>query len=352
MNQVMHIQPSLLLADPSPCLRLLVLRELLARPDDDPEVQELVALREQDTLVVDLLSRQRKDGAWQADGRLWQGSPLRATYLALMRLGYLGFEPAHPAVRRGAEYLFSLQRDDGSWPIPRGGVEGGEHEGYTMVPLQTALPLRALAMCGYGTDPRAERAYDWLLSRRLDDGAWPTGIAGGTKADGVYGYVAGYRRLAHSRWGCRSNTTGSLLCLAHHPHRRRTTEARRALDLLLGRETREAQNVGFEVARLVGAEPVRGFFTFFARFDLATLLDLCWRVGATTEDARVADLVEYIVALRGEYGLWEYASRPQASRWVTFDILRSLSRLQASGDWQSAEPRTPFQPYPRRRRRF
>ncbi|MBN1935567.1 MAG: hypothetical protein JW934_12945, partial [Anaerolineae bacterium] len=320
--------------------------------DDDPEVQELIALREQDALVADLLNHQHDDGSWEADGRLWQGGRARATCLTLMRLGYLGFGRSCPAVRNGAEYLFGLQQEDGGWPIPRGGVEGGEHEGYSMVPLQTALPLRALAMCGYGTDPRAERAYEWLLSRRLDDGAWPTGIAGGMEADGVYGYVAGYRRLAHSRWGCRSNTTGSLLCLTHHSERRRSAEARRALDLLLGRETREAQNVGLEVARLVGAQPVRGFFTFFARFDLALLLDLCWRIGATAEDARVVDLVEFVIGLRGEYGLWDYASAPQASRWVTFDIVRSLLRLQVEGDWVGAEPRTPFQPYPARRKRF
>lgn len=352
MNQTLLSRLALLLADPSPCLRLLVLRELLGYPDDDPEVQELLELRERDPLVRDLLDRQADDGAWEADGRLWQGGRQRATYLALMRLGYVGFEAAHPAVRRGAEYLFDLQQDDGSWSLTSDGVEGGEREGYVMVPLQTALPLRALAMCGCGDDPRAERAYTWLLSKRLDDSAWPTGIAGGTETTGVYGYVAGYRRLAHSRWGCRSNTTGSLLCLAHHPERRTGPEARRALNLLLGRETREAQNVGLEVARLVGAEPTRGFFTFFARFDLALLLDLCWRVGATTDDARVADLVDFVTGLRGEYGLWTYPAQPQVSRWVTFDLLRSLSRLSAGGDWVGDEPRTPFQPYPARRKRF
>lgn len=357
MNQMMSSRAALLLADPSPCLRLLVLRELLGYPDDDPEVQELLELRERDPLVRDLLERQADDGAWEADGRLWQGGRQRATYLALMRLGYVGFDAPHrdaphPAVQRGAEYLFSLQQDDGSWSFTSDGTEGGEREGYAMVPLQTALPLRALAMCGYGSDPRAERAYTWLLSKRLDDGAWPTGIAGGTETDGVYGFVAGYRRLAHSRWGCRSNTTGSLLCLAHHPERRNSPEARRALDLLLGRETREAQNVGLEVARLVGAEPTRGFFTFFARFDLALLLDLCWRVGATMDDARVAGLVDFVTGLRGEYGLWPYPAQPQVSRWVTFDLLRSLSRLQAAGDWTGTEPRTPFQPYPARRKRF
>jgi hypothetical protein len=204
-----------------------------------------------------------------------------------------------------------------------------------------------LACAGYSTDPRAERAYDWLLAQRLEDGAWPTGIA-----SGVHGYVAGYRRLAHSRWGCRSNTTGALLCFAHHPERRHGAPARRALDLLLGRETREARALGFEVARLIGLEPVRGFLTFYARFDLALLLDLCWRVGATLEDPRVADLAAFVRSLRGPRGLWTYEPKPQATRWVTLDLARSLTRLAAWGDWASTEPRTPFTPYPSAPRRY
>jgi hypothetical protein len=325
----------------------------MGRTADDAEVREVSPLREQDPLVIRLFASQAPDGSWKADGVLWQGSPLRATLLAMIRLGYLGFGPELPAVRRGAEYLFARQQEDGAWPLPGG---GDQVEGYSMVPLQTALPLRALAACGYATDPRAERAYEWLLAQRLPDGAWPTGTAGdaahsvrpqakGNKA-GVYGYVAGYRRLAHSRWGCRSNTTGSLICLALHPTRRMGRAARRGLDLLLGRETRERQSLGFEVARTTGSEPVRGFFTFFARFDLALLLDLCWRIGATLEDDRVAELAEYVWNLRGPYGLWEYIPRPQASRWVSFDLYRSLSQLDASGNWLSVEPRTPFQPYP------
>jgi hypothetical protein len=340
----------LLLADPSPALRWLVLREMLGRTDDDPEVQELAELRETDRLVTDLLELQAEDGSWASA----PANDLQATSQALMRLGYLGLGPDHRAVQRGAEYLFSQQREDGGWPlagawrVPDGIRSAEPHEGYSMVPLQTAIPLRGLAACGYATDPRAERAYDWLLAQRLDDGAWPTGIAARN-----YGYVGGYRRLAHSRWGCRSNTTGALLCLAHHPGHRRGPETRRALDLLLGRETREKHTLGFEVARLIGVEPARGFLTYFARFDLALVLDLCWRVGATPEDERVAEVVAFVKKQQGPYGVWEYVPRPQASRWVTFDILRSLSRLGASkSDWQGFEPRTPFQAYPRRPRRY
>ncbi|MBN1876643.1 MAG: hypothetical protein JXA33_20625 [Anaerolineae bacterium] len=339
----------LLLADPSPCLRWLVLRQLFHKPEDDPEVQELAALRASDPLIAPLLTGQGPDGAWVRGDWVWHGDRQRMTLLALMRLGFLGFGPEHPGVQRGAEYLFSLQQSDGGWGLPStvDGLTNRDDEGYTMVPLQTALPLRALAMCGYATDPRAERAYEWLLAQRLEDGAWPTGIAGG----GTYGYVAGYRKMPHSRWGCRSNTTGVLLCLAYHPERRYSEAARRALDLLLGRETKEAYTLGYEVTRLIGAEPTRGFMTFYAKFDLALVLDMCWRIGATLEDARVADSVAFIRAQRGEYGLWD-APQPQASRWLTFDLLRSLEKLDTAGDWVSAEPRTPFQTYPKKPQRF
>jgi hypothetical protein len=345
---------ALLLAERSPSLRWLVLRKLLGRADDDPEVQELASLREGERLVADLWALQAEDGSWKGTdlGKASAQPSGWATAHALMRLGYLGFGLAHPGVQRGAEYLFSVQREDGSWPLTGMGWPGKvdrerEAEGYAMIPLQTAMPLRALAMCGYATDPRAERAYEWLLSKRLEDGAWPTGLASGN-----YGGVAGYRRLPHSRWGCRTNTTGALICLALHPQRKGGEEARRALDLLLAMETLERQPLGFEVARLIGVEEARGTLTYFARHDLAQALDLCWRVGASSEDERVASMVTFVRQQQGAFGLWEYTPRPQASRWVTFDILRSLSKLDKTVEWVSLEPRTAFRAYGKRPRRY
>ena len=321
----------LLLADPSACMRWLVLRDLFGRPADDPELVELTGLRQHDPQVTELLALQESDGSWHtgvlaASGRT--GGRTLMTAFALARLGYWGFDATHPAVRRGAEYLFSQQQADGSWPLSEdaaltdGSSEIPVKERYSMIPLQTAFPLRGLAACGYATDARAERAYEWLLAQRLPDGAWPAGVAAG-----VYGYIAGYRKLSHSRWGCRSNTTGALICLALHPERRTSEPARRALHLLLERETRELTSLGQEVARLVGAEPAHGFFTYFARFDLALLVDLCGRVGISKDEPRLAYLLEFIRSLQGKYGLWESADWPQAARWLTFDLLRSLNRL-------------------------
>ena len=348
--------PPLLLADPSPCLRRLVLRDIFHRDPDDEEMKELAPLRESDPLVASLFALQDSDGSWRPDARAGSvgSSRLKTTALALTRLGYLGFDRSHEAVARGASYLFDQQRDDGSWPLskyPDYSDESDElapREGYKMSPLQTAFPLRGLAACGFATDPRAERAFEWLLAQRLPDGAWPTGIAGG----GVYGGVGGYRRLAHSRWGCRSNTTAALICLALHPRRSTGAAAHRALDLLLGCEMREAESLGYEVARILGAEAPRGFLTFFARFDLALMIHLCGRVGASTDDPRVSDLLKFVLSLRGEYGLWEYPHRPQISRWLSYDLVRSISLLDKNVDWIGMEPRTPFTPYPKRQKRF
>ena len=338
----------LLLSDPSPNLRLLVLRELLDRPESDEEVGELMAVRQGDPLVQDLLALQSKDGSWRsADGGGEPWRRIQTTAQALIRLGYLGFGPEHGSVRRGAEYLFSLQQTDGSWPLPKSKAEREFRQVYSMIPLQTGLPLRALAISGFATDPRAENAFEWLLETRLEDGAWPSGTKGGKAV-----FPAGYRRLAHSRFGCRTNTSFAVSALAHHPQRCQSQAARRGLDLLLAQETLQASTMGHEVARSVGAQKAGGFFTYFARHDVAFVLDLCWRVGANLEDVRVARLVDFAREHQGTYGLWEYKSRPEANRWLSFDLLRSLSRIDASGEWVSLEPRTPFQPYPKRPRRY
>ncbi len=171
----------LLLTDPSPCLRWLVLRDLFHRPADDPELLELSALRETDGRAVEVLALQLPDGSWPAGalalGRAG-GSRTLMTAFALTRLGYLGFDGAHPAVGRGAEFLFSRQRADGSWPLSEelsltdGSSEMPARERYSMIPLQTSLPLRGLAACGYAADhaPSAPTNGCWLNACRTGPG--------------------------------------------------------------------------------------------------------------------------------------------------------------------------------------
>ncbi len=338
----------LLLSDPSPSLRLLVLKELLHRQEDDSEVQELKELQENDLIAQSLLKSQLHNGSWDKDivGSTAPGGNIQATSQALVRLGYLQFPSNNPSIKNAVEFLFSKQKSDGSWPLPKA-RRNNEFKGYDMQPLQTAIPLEGIASCGYSTDKRAEKAYDWLLKYKLDDGAWPVGIT-----SGVYGKIGGYRRIAHSRLGCRSTTIGVLNCFSYHPKRKNSIEIQRAMDLVLGCETKEKYNLGFVISRLIGLEPSRGWITYYPKLDPAHLLNLCWKIGVNTSDLRLAELINFVKSLQGEYGLWECTLHPEASRWLTFDILRSLSKLKAEGKWISFEPRTPFQGYPKKEKRF
>jgi len=342
----------LLLADPSPSLRLLVLRDLLNHPESDDEVQELQDLQRTDPRIEKFLALQEKDGSFRSgEGGGSVLGRIRMTAQALMGLGYFGLGAKHPAVKKGAEFLFTQQQVDGGFPLIADGavLDGGRSADvkYHAIPVQTALPLLGLAWAGYASDPRAEAAYEWLLNEELPDGGWPSG----RHKDKLI-FAAGYRRLPHSRFGCRTNTTAAVSALALHPTRRTSKPARRGLDKLLAQEQRQAHTLGFEVARIVGAEPPRGGFTYFQRYDVAQILDLSWRIGANLEDARISDNVQFVKQLQGPYGLWEYPRYPEVSRWVTFDLLRSLSQLDQETDWISLEPRMPFQTYPKKPRRF
>jgi hypothetical protein len=320
---------ALLLCDSSPALRLRVLTELADAAPDDPEVVDLGPRRRSSAQVEQLLATASTD--------------LRDLSWTLCRLAYLGLDSTEPDVAKIAERLFARQSTTGSFPLSGFSQTKGESR-YSMMPLQVAVPLRGLAAVGYATDPRAERAFAWLLDQRLDDEAWPVGVASGQP-----GYIAGYRRLPGSK-GCRVTTEAALACLALHPELRRSDAARTALDLLLQRETRDEWALGSEVARLTGVDPVPGFITSYARFDLAFVLEIASRMGASAADPRIADLASFLERLQGPSGLWEHPERPELTRWLTFDILASMRRLER-GDWAGGAPRLPFRPRVGDRRR-
>ncbi|MFW9806832.1 MAG: hypothetical protein ACFFFK_08895, partial [Candidatus Thorarchaeota archaeon] len=123
-------------------------------------------------------------------------------------------------------------------------------------------------------------------------------------------------------------------------------------DHLLGRETRDRNNLGFNVARYIGVEPHRGGLTYHAKFDPALIIDLCSKLGASTSDPRVEDLISWILEAQGDYGLWEYPPHPEVSRWISFDIIRSLKGIDEETEWISMKERKKFAAYPRKKKRF
>lgn len=341
---------SLLFGDPNPSLRWRAALELDDAGDSDLDV---MAWRAEVDRSVDIGTLVERLGAVV--------EPRAVSYL-LSRLAYLGYRG--PALAAGVESIFALQLPDGSWPLgrddeakPRKRRRGEppatlpRDESYRMVTNAVALPLRGVAAAGFATDPRAERAFDWLISQVLFDGSW----TGSHKADhGLDGRSSGedpeYRKLNPGE-GCRSATTAVAACFALHPARNRSQTARIAVDHLLNQSILHGGALGWEVSRLLGLEPAGGLMTFHVAIDPAFLLGLASRCGLSTDHRRVRELVAYLESLRGPYGLWEHPVHPQLSRWLTFDIECSLRRLTA-GDWAGAEEPVPRTPSQRPRRRY
>jgi hypothetical protein len=341
---------TLLLGDPSPSLRWRAAVELEGAPDDDAEVTAWRAEIDTSADIRALVAQLAAAG----------DNPQAAGYL-LCRLAYLGYRG--PELAAGAERVLAHQQPDGSWPLwpdddqPAPKRRRGtpppslpRAESYRVVTMRSLLPLRGVAAAGLATDPRAERAFEWLLGQRLHDGSW----TGSHKADlGLDGRSSGedpdYRRLTRGD-GCRATTTGAVACLALHPELRRSNAARVGVDHLLARETRDDATLGWEVSRLVGLERASGLITFYVTFDLVFLLDLASRCGVSPQDRRVRDLVAHLETRRGPYGLWQHPAHPQLSGWLTFDLECSLRRL-ADGDWIGDEEPASFTPYKKGRRR-
>jgi hypothetical protein len=341
---------ALLFGDPSPSLRWRAAVELDGATDDDDEVN---AWRVEIDASADVRALVAQLGATR-------DNPKAAGYL-LCQLAYLGYRG--PELATAVDAIFASQQRDGSWPMwpdddaPAPKARRGASprvaraEGARFVTMRTVVPLRGIAAAGFATDPRAERAYEWLLGERLPDGSWPAG----PKADLGQGGRPSlaepeYRRLTRGD-GCRSATTGAVACLALHPERRRSDAARIGVDHLLARETRDDATLGWEVSRLVGLERAMGQLTFYVTFDLAFVLDLASRCGVSFDDRRIRDLVVYLETLRGPYGLWQHPAHPQLSCWLSFDLECSLRRL-ADGDWIGNEEPATFTPYKRGPRRY
>lgn len=341
---------SLLLADHSPLFRVLVLQDLLGRPDSDDEVVELQSLTKHDTLIQPLLSSQREDGSWTRFDLVntTHRSPLFITSFALIRLGYFGFTDDHPVVKKGISYLMSKQARDGSWSLDKDLRKYFREEDTNFITsLQTSIPLRALSMCKAFDLSQVELAYDWLIEQRIDDGTWPTGYIEGNMRG-----VGGYRKLAHSQWGCRTNTTSALACLVQHPKYHKSEITRKALDILLANKRFEQHNLGFEIAKLMGAQTNSGLLTFHYEFDLGLIMYLCAKAKVSKTDSRLQDIIAFLNSIRLPNGLWEYNKSISASRYLTYDLLKSMMQLDENSSWFSIEPETSFEKVRRPKERY
>lgn len=150
--------------DADPSVRHRVLRELLDKPSDDPEVVLLQKKIGRNGWAAQILRQAHPGGQWDTPGtsayELYRPKYI-ATNWRLLVLSDLGVNGTHPRVAKAVKLFF--RRFAG----PSGGL------GYRGSEVCfTGNAVRMLVRFGFLEDARLRPAVDWLLRHQKSDGGW------------------------------------------------------------------------------------------------------------------------------------------------------------------------------------
>ena len=190
--------------------RYYILREIMDKPEDDAEVSSL-----RKELVDEILVKQMENGSWNGKAYDYENG----TTHQLMKLIELGLSAQDAPVKKGTDYLFQCQVENGSFV--QGRTRCGVNESNL---VQTNAVLLALARTGYGDDPRVAKGYQWLCNWQDEDGSWLSPRAKSSREQGE-GYP-------HPSCGIHA-TCNALLGLSATEKTRQSQAAQRGAEFIL-----------------------------------------------------------------------------------------------------------------------
>jgi squalene-hopene/tetraprenyl-beta-curcumene cyclase len=117
-----------------------------------------------------LRREQEVEGSWF--GR-WGTNYIYGTWSVLCAFNAAGIGPDDPAMRRGADWLVSVQRGDGGWGEDEETYSDAPHGRYTeSTPSQTAWAMLGLMAAGEADHPAVGRGVAYLVATQSEHGGW------------------------------------------------------------------------------------------------------------------------------------------------------------------------------------
>ncbi len=187
------------------CIGLLMQLGAMA---DDPHVKAGVDF---------LRNSQLKDGSWF--GR-WGVNYIYGTWSALAGLNAVGLPPSEPMISRAADWLISIQNEDGGWGESCDSYKL-DYKGYERAPScasQTAWALMGLMAAGEVDHPATVRGIRYLQNTQQQNGLWPEDTYTGGGFPRVFylryhGYAKFFPAWAVARY--RNLKSGNSRAVAH-----------------------------------------------------------------------------------------------------------------------------------------
>ena len=318
----------------NPGVRLLTLRELEGKPENDPQVEEAQRKVMQSGPVAEILAHQHTDGYWEKQGPGYLPK-YRSTVWSLSFLAQLGADGREKGIQKACDYLLEHAR------APYGGFSMNGNNSGLIHCLQGNL-CAAMLDFGLGEDERLQQALDWLARSISGEGIAP---AGQRDADPFYlrsgNSGPGFSCSANLHQGCAWGAVKAMLALGKIPAEKRSAAVNTAIQmgidfLLCGNPARA------EYPTAEDTKPSQSWFRFgfplFYVTDVLQNLEVLTALGVRREQG-LDEALELLLDKQGSNGRWsmEYTyngktwvnieEKKKPSKWVTLRVLRVFRNL-------------------------
>jgi len=288
-----------LLEPENPSVRYWTLRDILKRPEDDPDVRSARDTIARQPLVQELFARQHPAGHWGTDAT--KPYTAEGTLGVLSLLYLLGVEPDE-RTRAGCNSLLRFcQHESGGFSLTQTRRSG-------IFPCTTGEHLPMLMYFGLGDDPRVRRAFEFVVADMSADDALDCG------------------RYQHR--DCLWGAIAALNGLAALPTAMRSQQSRQVVQRLANKLLDADYDFQGEHKRWLTFGVPRGWNLLSALLALAA--------HGYARDPRCVPLFKLVLAQQDEQGRWRCGSvshtwplekRNRPSKWVTLDALRLLTAV-------------------------
>lgn len=313
----------------NPSVRYFTLRDILDRPESDPEVMEAKREIIEKGAVPEILSKQNEGGYWDKP-QMFYTSKYKGTVWQLIILAELGVDGKDERIKGGCEFILekSQDRQSGGFSIKESPKQGGGLHSYT-IPCLTGNMVWSLIKFGYLEDPRVQKGIGYIVQyQRFDDGieepprGWP------------------YERfeVCFGRHTCFMGAIKALKALSEIPPEKRTKVVTETIEKGVGfflihhifKESHNLKRVSKPGWRKLG-------FPLMYQTDILEILGILTKLGI--RDERMNEALEILISKKDEQGRWKlentFNSRFQVdieekgkpSKWITLNALRVLKSM-------------------------
>jgi len=318
-----------LLEKENPSVRFFALRDILEKPEADPEVKNAKKGIMEKGIVPKILARQKDDGYWEVAEDFYIRTKYKGTVWQLIILAELGADGNSQEIRKACEFVLEYSQDRKSGGFSYLGTKKGGGFHSAVLPCLTGNMVWSLIRFGYLDDPRIKRAIDWITAyQRFDDGV----------KDAPKGWPYEKKESCWGKHTCFMAIVKTMKAFSEIPETRRSEAIKNVIEK--GAEFLLSHHIykrSHDLKQVSKPSWLRFGFPLMANTDILEILGILTAFGY--KDNRMEEALNLVISKQERTGRWllenTYNGRFQVnierkgkpSRWITLKSLRVLKQF-------------------------